>query len=69
MNWNRITSDEPMRGMKDLTIKSFSENGWKDLVISLPIEIHTGEQNKMVMYCDRIEAYFTEDVIKELERR
>ena len=64
-----VESDDAVKDMKDLSIKSFSDKGWKNLVISLPIEIHRGEQNKMFMYCDRIEAYFTEDIIKELERR
>ena len=64
-----VESDDAVKDMKDLSIKSFSEKGWKDLVISLPVEIHKGEQNKMFMYCDRIDAYFTEDIIKEFERR
>lgn len=64
-----VESDDAVKDMKDLSIKSFSEKGWKDLVISLPVEIHKGEQNKMFMYCDRIDAYFTEDIIKKLERR
>ena len=59
-------SDEPM--VKDLSIRLFSEKGWKNLVISLPVMIRKGERNRMFMYCDRIEAYFTEDVIEELER-
>ena len=63
-----VESDDAVKDMKDLSIKSFSEKGWKDLVISLPVEIHKGEKNKMFMYCDRIEAYFTEDVIKEIKR-
>ena len=64
-----VESDDAVKDMKDLSIKSFSEKGWKDLVISLPVEIHKGEKNKIFMYRDRIEAYFTEDIIKKLERR
>lgn len=58
--------NEPM--MKELSIRLSSEKGWMDLVISLPIEVHKGEENIMFMYCDRIEAYFTEKTIEGFER-
>ena len=63
---NESDDNKNYRDMKDITIKSFNNNKWEKMVITIPFIIKAGNDNQLCMYPNRIEAYISGEIEKEL---